>query len=246
VFVSPNNRVSERLRGVRERIRQAAARADRDPAEVTLVAVSKTFPPEAILPLAEAGQRVFGESRVQEAQAKVPRVASVWSGDPLTWRLVGHLQRNKVRPALAVFDTVDSVDSTRLLVELERSAARVGRRLPVLLQFNCAGEASKSGFDPDALDPVLGALRSLDAVAPGGLMTIGPRQGGLPAAREAFRRLRQVRDALEQGLGKALPDLSMGMSGDFEVGIEEGATLVRVGTALFGERGSPEKEQYRG
>ena len=226
----------ERLIAVRERIARAAVRAGRDPGTVGLVAVSKTVAPARVLELAAVGHCVFGENRVQEGMGKIPPVAAGWSGPALTWRLVGHLQRNKARAAVELFDWIDSVDSIRLLEALDLEGARRGRAVRVLLQVNCSGESSKSGFRPEDMAAAAAGLRSLEFVAAAGLMTIGPLDPDPESARPAFRRLREVRDELEQRSGQPLPELSMGMSGDLEIGIEEGATLVRVGTALFGAR----------
>lgn len=228
---------STRLQAVRERIAGAARRAGRDPGGIALVAVSKTFPAADVLELAGLGHRVFGENRVQEARVKIPEVQAAWAGEPLTWRLVGHLQRNKVRTALQVFDTVDSVDSLRLIDALAGEAERRETVIPVELEFNCSGEAAKTGFPPDGVEEVAARLRDEARLDVRGLMTIGPLAEDPETARPAFRRLREIRDELQERLGKTLPELSMGMSGDLEVGIEEGATVVRVGTALFGERG---------
>lgn len=228
--------VRDRLAAVRQRIRRAAERAGRDPETIALVAVSKTFAAEPVAELLRAGQVVFGENRVQEARDKIPAVAALWGGPPPLWRLIGHLQRNKVRQALALFDAVDSVDSIRLLEVIARESAGKGVAVPILLEFNCSGEASKEGFDPAAVAEVAGRLKSIEGVDPQGLMTIGPLADDPEAARPAFRRLRELREALADRLGRALPILSMGMSGDLEIGIQEGATMVRVGTALFGVR----------
>lgn len=225
-----------RLRAVRERIRTAAEGAGRDPEGILLVAVSKTWSAEHVLELARAGQRVFGENRVQEAVAKISEVAGGWDGPRLAWRLIGHLQRNKVKAALDVVDGVDSIDSFRLLAAVSAEAGRRGRRVPVLLEFNCSGEASKGGFEPGDLDRVAVEARDRPGLEVRGLMTIGPLAPEPEAARPAFRRLRELRQDLEQRWGAELPELSMGMSGDLEIGIEEGATVVRVGTALFGSR----------
>jgi len=234
----PSAGPAERLEAVRSRIRRAAERAGRDPAGITLVAVSKTFPAERVLELAAAGQRIFGENRVQEARDKLPAIREAWSGAPLTWRLIGHLQRNKVKQALELFDTVDSVDSFRLLDTVAGEAARTGRTVPVLLEFNCSGEASKGGFEPEEFEALVRRLAEAPAgVDPRGFLTIGPLADDPEAARPAFRRLREIRDRFQDRLGREFPELSMGMSGDMEIGIEEGATQVRVGTALFGSRG---------
>jgi len=228
-----------RLDRVLERIQRAAARAGRDPGDVRLIAVSKTMPADRVLALASLGQRVFGENRVQEAASKIPEVTNAWIGPALEWRMIGHLQRNKLRPALSIFQSIDSVDSLRLLDALEGEAAAAGRSLPVLLQFNCSGEASKGGLGSDDVAGIVDRLRHRKNVIPQGLMTMGPLAPDPEASRPAFRELALLRDRLEQSLGHGLRELSMGMSGDLEVGVEEGATLVRVGTALFGERGGP-------
>jgi pyridoxal phosphate enzyme (YggS family) len=227
---------AERLSAVRERLGRAAERSGRDPAGISLVAVSKKFPPARVIALAEAGQLVFGENRVQEAREKIPATNELWTGPALTWRMVGHLQRNKVRQALDVFDTLDGVDSFRLLDAVEAEAERRDQSVPVLLEFNCSGEAAKSGFDPAEKDEVARRIRELKRVEIRGLMTMGPLADDPETARPAFRMLREIREALEQAAGRALPELSMGMSDDLEVGVEEGATMVRVGTALFGPR----------
>ena len=225
-----------RLDRVRERIQRSAERAGRNPDDITLIAVSKTMPADRVLELAALGQRVFGENRVQEAAVKIPEVANAWTGPELTWRMIGHLQRNKLRPALQVFQTIDSVDSLRLLDALHD--AHAGSPLPILLEFNCSGETSKGGLGADDLPGLVDRLTRYQNLAPQGLMTMGPLDPDPETARPAFRKLVTFRDRLEQTLGTRLKDLSMGMSGDLEVGVEEGATLVRVGTALFGERGA--------
>jgi pyridoxal phosphate enzyme (YggS family) len=225
-----------RLDRVQERIQRAAERAGRTPAEITLVAVSKNMPARRVLALAALGQRVFGENRVQEAASKIPDVASEWKGAPPQWRMIGHLQRNKIRPALALFDTIDSVDSLRLLEALDRDAATSGRAFPVLLEFNCSREATKGGLRSNDVPALLECIRNLSALVPEGLMTMGPVAMDPEASRPAFRELAGLKERLEQSLGRRFAHLSMGMSGDLEVGVEEGATLVRVGTALFGER----------
>jgi len=226
-----------RLDRVRERIQRAAERAGRNPDDVTLIAVSKTMPADRVLALAAIGQRVFGENRVQEAAIKIPEVAKAWTGPALEWRMIGHLQRNKLRPALSAFQTIDSVDSLRLLDALDGEAAALGRPLRLLLQFNCSGEVRKGGLGSDDMPALVERLRQLVNVAPEGLMTMGPLAPDPESSRPAFRELATLKDRLEQALGTRLTELSMGMSGDLEVGVEEGATLVRVGTALFGERG---------
>ncbi len=218
--------VAQRLEQVRERIAAACQRAGRSPREVSIVAVAKGFPPEAIREAWEAGVRHLGENRVQEALAKRPHLQDL----PLTWHMVGHLQTNKVKAALELFDIIQSVDSLRLAQELDR---RASRPVPVLLEVNVAGEASKFGFSPDELPHVWPRLRDLPNLEVRGLMTVAPIADDPEAVRPVFRRLREMAEAL------GLRELSMGMSDDFEVAIEEGATMVRLGRAIFGERPRP-------
>jgi pyridoxal phosphate enzyme (YggS family) len=227
---------ADRIHQVKDRIARAAERVGRDPGTVQLVAVSKTFPPERVVDLAEAGLHVFGENRVQETLGKRPRVEELLPGAALCWRLIGHLQRNKARQAVALFDTIDSVDSLRLLTTLDREAGLAGKVLPVLLQFNCSGEPQKSGFDPGDWEEVGERVPEAKEISVQGVLTVA-RHGRDPAeAREDFVRLRDIRERLEGTWGRTLPDLSMGMSHDLEIAVEEGATQVRVGSALFGPR----------
>ena len=222
----------QRLDGVLDRIAAAAGRAGRDPGDVRLVAVSKTFPPEAIDVALRAGVAIFGENRVQEALAKAALCGSA------EWHLVGRLQRNKVRHALSLFTTIHSVDSIPLLHDIARVQEETGRRPKLLLEVNVAGESSKIGFNPKSVREAVRealAIGGLDLV---GLMTVPPWVPDPDMSRPRFRALRALRDALQDETGAALPELSMGMSGDFEVAVEEGATFVRVGTALFGKRAS--------
>ena len=216
----------------------AAARAGRNPDEVTLVAVSKTMPLEAIRAAWLAGQRVFGENRVQEAIEKASLWRERWPGDPISWHLIGHLQTNKVRDVVGAFDLVHSVDSLRLATALDQRARATGAVVPVLLEVHLSGEASKFGIEPDEVLPTVAAMRGLAGLRIGGLMTIAPYGTPGEAARPYFRALRALRDRLRAAApDSTLSDLSMGMTEDFEVAIEEGATLVRVGRAIFGERG---------
>lgn len=210
----------------------AAATARRGgAAPVVLVAVSKAHPPEAITEAVEAGQTLFGENRVQEARAKIA-VAPARA----RWHFIGRLQKNKIRQALPLFELLHSVDSAELAREIDRVAGEEGARPRVLLEVNLAGEASKLGFDPSRLREQLEALLALPRLHVEGLMTIPPPVSQPEDSRRYFAELRELRDALERDFHVKLPELSMGMSSDFTVAIEEGATLVRVGTALFGPR----------
>jgi hypothetical protein len=225
-----------RLAALRERIAAAARRAGRDPGEITLVGVSKRVPAERVATAVAAGLRDVGESFVQEARAKIPDVAARVA-EPPRWHLVGRLQRNKARDAAALFDWVHGVDREDLARELDRRAGQAGRKLAVLLQVNLSGEAQKGGAAPEAVPGLLAACGALAALEVRGLMTVPAAAEDPEAARPAFARLRALRDALRAAPGgDGLVHLSMGMSHDFEVAVEEGATMVRVGTALFGTR----------
>jgi pyridoxal phosphate enzyme (YggS family) len=221
------------LASIQQRIAAACTRADRDPASVTLVAVAKGHPPETVRAAAELGLRLFGENRVQEAKAKMPLCPG-----RLSWHMIGHLQTNKARDAVELFEMIQSLDSLHLAQELNRRAEQAGKRLPVLLEVNVAGEASKFGYAPDRLLAELTALNALPRLEIHGLMTLAPWTPDPEKVRPVFRRLRELKVQCEQRLGAPLPHLSMGMSGDFEVAIEEGATIIRLGTALFGARGA--------
>ena len=222
--------VAERLQAVRLRIADACARAGRSPDGVTLVAVTKGFPPEAVREAAAAGVRHFGENRIQEAQAKLPALGAL-SPKP-TWHMVGHLQTNKVKTALNLFDIIQSVDSFHLAEAINRRAPQPDR-VPVLLEVNVAAEPAKYGFSPDELPSQAEAIRRLPGLDVRGLMTVAPMTDDRERLRPIFRRLRQLAQSLQ------LPELSMGMTDDFETAVEEGATIVRVGRAIFGERNQP-------
>lgn len=219
---------------VHERIRAACERAGRPPDSVTLVAVSKGQPPDAVRAAAGLGQFVFGENKVQEAKAKIPLCPA-----RLRWHMIGHLQTNKCRDAVSLFEMVHSVDSLHLAEELQKQADKHGRTLPVLLEVNIAGEASKFGYAPEQLLADLPAINALGRIEIHGLMTMAPWSPNPGRARPVFCRARELKERCENLLGAPLPHLSMGMTGDFEAAIEEGATLVRIGTALFGERPRP-------
>jgi PLP dependent protein len=223
--------IEENLARVREQIAVAAARAGRVKEEIELVAVSKTHPAEKVQAAFEAGQTLFGESRVQEARAKIPLLPS-----RLRWHFIGHLQKNKIRHALPLFELFHGIDSLAVAQEMHRVAEEEGMHPRVLLEVNLAGEASKHGFAPEELQRDLEPTLSLGRLTVEGLMTIPPLAPEAEASRHYFVALRELRDKLETEFNVRLPQLSMGMSGDFPIAIEEGATLVRVGTAIFGER----------
>ncbi len=222
---------ADRLSVVQGQIIDAAARAGRDPGEITLIAVSKTHSPEAVRDAMDAGHFLFGESRVQEARAKIPEVSS-----RAHWHFIGHLQKNKIRHALPLFELLHSVDSAELAADIDRVAGEAGVHPRVLLEVNVAGEGSKFGFSPAKLRADLEQLLALDRLQIEGLMAIPPVAAEAEHSRKYFVALRELRDRLQEEFRLPLPQLSMGMSGDFPIAIEEGATLVRVGTALFGTR----------
>ncbi|MDR1080212.1 MAG: YggS family pyridoxal phosphate-dependent enzyme [Deltaproteobacteria bacterium] len=223
----PKEEAARRLLDVRTRIDRAAERAGRAPGSVTLLAVSKTFPAEAVDGFIEAGQLEFGESYVQEARDKIPQVRGL-----AVWHFIGHLQVNKARYAAKLFDAVHALDTLELAAELAKRLRQESRTLDVYVQVNVSGEGSKSGMPPEALPAFLDGLKGYGELVPVGLMTMPPFDPDPETARPHFRRLRELRDSV----CPRLSGLSMGMSGDYEVAVEEGATVVRVGTALFGNR----------
>lgn len=230
------NSIAENLERVRGQITQAAEKAGRTAGDIELVAITKTHPPEKVREAIEAGHTLFGESRVQEARAKIPELSS-----NLRWHFVGHLQKNKIRHALSLFELFHSVDSLALAQEMNRIAADEGMRPRVLLEVNVAGEGSKFGFAPDKLREQMEALLALQRLSILGLMTIPPLADKEEASRTYFVRLRELRDRLQVEFRVDLPQLSMGMTQDFTIAVEEGATLVRVGTAIFGERSKKQR-----
>lgn len=227
-----SNSLAVNLERVRERIARAAERAGRRAEEITFVAVSKTFSADAIRAAYEAGLRAFGENRVQEFESKQPKLGDLADA---VWHLIGHLQSNKARRAVHLFHRVDSIDSLALAQKLD-SAAEESKRLPVLIEVHLGGEATKSGVAEADLATLVGDIEKLSHLELRGLMTIPPYCDDPEAARFYFRKLRELRDGISQRIGRTLPALSMGMSHDFEVAIEEGATEIRIGTALFGQR----------
>lgn len=223
--------LADRLAAVRSQIAEAAARAGRNADEITLVAVSKTHPPEAVAEAIDAGQLLFGESRVQEARAKIPLLPG-----RARWHFIGHLQRNKIRHALPLFELLHGIDSLELARDVDRIAGEAGVFPKVLLEINVAGEATKFGFTPAKLREQLEEVLALDRLQIDGLMCIPPPGPRPEDSRKYFVALRELREALQTEARLPLPQLSMGMSGDYAVAAEEGATLVRVGTAIFGDR----------
>jgi pyridoxal phosphate enzyme (YggS family) len=224
--------IAANLSIVREQIGEAAERAGREAAAVRLVAVSKTFPPEAVMQARAAGQLVFGENRVQEAEAKIPSV-----GDPtLEWRLIGHLQSNKARRAVELFSAIETVDTPKLAAALDRIAGEMGKRMPVLIEVNVAEETQKAGVAPAGLSRLIDFVSELQHLELRGLMAIPPYDEEPEKSRPYFRRLARLLEEVNRGRHEPLRDLSMGMSHDFKVAVQEGATLVRLGTAVFGSR----------
>ena len=224
------------LDSVQERIAAACARAGRDPASVILLAVSKGQPPERVRALADLGLMLFGENKVQEAKLKIGQCPG-----RLRWHMIGHLQSNKCRDAVHFFETIQSVDSLDLAQELNKCADKAAKTVRVLLEVNVAGEATKYGFPPERLLAQFAEINALRRLEIHGLMTIAPWTPEPEKVRPVFQQLRALKTQCEQLLGAPLPHLSMGMSGDYEVAIEEGATIVRIGTALFGSRAQAAK-----
>ena len=225
------NSIARNLERVREQIVKAAAKSGRSIDDVELVAITKTHPADKVREAIDAGQSLFGESRVQEARTKIPLLPS-----NLRWQFVGHLQKNKVRHALPLFELFHSVDSLALAREMNRIAEEDGMYPRVLLEVNVSGEGSKFGFNPGTLRAELEPVMDLHRLSVEGLMTIPPLSIEPEMSRKFFVQLRELRDALEKEFNVKLHHLSMGMTNDFPIAVEEGATLVRVGTAIFGER----------
>jgi pyridoxal phosphate enzyme (YggS family) len=228
----------ENLISIQQRIRTASARVGRDPASVTLLAVSKTHPPATIEAAVNCGLFNFGENKIQEARAKIPLCPS-----KARWQFIGHLQSNKVRDAVELFEMIQTVDSLGIAREISKRAEQAAKTMPILLEVNVAGEASKFGYPPAKLLAELAELNELPRIEIHGLMAIPPFSPLPEKSRPYFQRLRELKTEAEKILGCLLPHLSMGMSGDFEVAIEEGATIIRIGTALFGERSSRVRQE---
>ncbi len=224
--------IERNLKAVHERVRAALERGGRGEDGVRLMAVSKTWPAEAVEAAAEAGQTLFGENRVQELQEKVPALPG-----HLEWHLIGHLQKNKIRKVLPLVSEIHSVDSLELARQIDRIGGEEGVHPVGYLEINLAGESTKYGFEPGTLEAQMEDLLGLSRLEIAGLMIIPPLRPELEATRRDFVALREFRDRLEAKFGVRLPGLSMGMSHDFEIAIEEGSTIVRVGSAIFGPRG---------
>ncbi len=225
--------IGEAIREVRGRVEEAARRAGRSAEDVRLCAVTKNVSPEAIEEAFREGQRLFGENRVQEARRKIP------SGPVgAEWHMIGHLQTNKVRDAVRLFACIQSLDSLHLAEAIQKRLEFEGkdRTLPVLVEVNCSGEETKYGIRPDELPPLLESMGGLDRLEIRGLMTVGPLSVDPDDSRRAFALLRELRDEARRSTGLPLQELSMGMSADFEIAVEEGSTMVRIGSAIFGGR----------
>ncbi|HET6886302.1 MAG TPA: YggS family pyridoxal phosphate-dependent enzyme [Candidatus Udaeobacter sp.] len=229
--------IAENLESVREQITQAAAKTGRAINEIELVAITKTHSAEKVREAVDVGHTLFGESRVQEARAKIPELPS-----NLRWHFVGHLQKNKIRHALPLFELFHGVDSLALAEEMDRIAAEEGEHPRVLLEVNVAGEGSKFGFKADTLRAEIESLVALPRLSIEGLMCIPPLAEEAEGSRKFFVQLRDLRNSLEKEFAVKLPQLSMGMTQDYWIAVEEGATLVRVGTAIFGERSKRQKD----
>ncbi len=225
------SQISENLINIHSRIQDAAHRVGRQVSDVRLVAVSKTYPPAVIQEAWNAGQHVFGENRVQDALPKIAELPA-----EAEWHFIGHLQSNKIRKALPAFTLIHGVDNLELAQQINRIAGEMGLTAKILLEINVSGESSKFGFSPTDLRQNLEGLLCLPNIRINGLMTMAPYSEDPETARPVFSKLRILRDELAAQSGQALPELSMGMSGDFEVGIEEGATIVRIGSSIFGHR----------
>ena len=241
--VAIKDAIKDNLAQVNRRIAEAAGRAGRDSSEITLVAVTKNVPVELIRLAVDAGVTILGENRVQEAESKVGKIdgqdgQSAQNGR-LSWHMIGHLQRNKAKKAVALFDAIQSVDSLDLALEIDKRAAEASKRIDVYVEVNTSGEASKFGARPEESVDLVGRMSHLRHISVRGLMTIGALTDDEQAIRACFRRLRDLREQIQRSNfeGVGIDYLSMGMTSDFEIAIEEGSNMVRIGTAIFGPRG---------
>jgi pyridoxal phosphate enzyme (YggS family) len=229
--------LAESLQNIQRRMREACDRSVRDPSSVTLLAVTKGQPPEAIMEVGRLGLTLFGENKIQEAKAKIPLCSGL-----SRWQMIGHLQSNKVRDAIQLFEMIQSVDSLGLAEEISKRAGQAGKTMPILLEVNLAGEASKFGYKPESLLSDLSRINALPRLEIHGLMTVPPYTTDPNRLRPIFKQMRELKQRCEENLEAPLLHLSMGMSGDFEIAIEEGATIIRIGTALFGTRARARNE----
>lgn len=230
--------IATNLKSIQDRINTALLRSGRKEGACELLIVSKTWPAECVADVITTGCLSYGENKVQEAEQKAPRLNEL-TGKPLNWHLIGHLQRNKVRKALSIFQTIHSIDSLKLARYTSNIALEIGVKPDVYIQVDLAGESSKTGYEVEALKEEFSELCSLEGFKIKGLMCIPPVADNPEGIRPWFAKLRNLRDDLESQAGISLPGLSMGMSGDFEIAIEEGSTIVRVGSAIFGSRNYP-------
>ena len=229
--------LADNLAKIQQQIQTACERTGRDPASVTLMAVSKGHPPETVRAAADLGLTLFGENKVQEGKAKIPLCPF-----RLHWHMIGHLQSNKCRDAVHFFEMLHGVDSVTLAQEINKCADKSAKTMPILLEVSVAAESSKFGYAPQALLEDLKTLNALPRLEIHGLMAIPPWSPDPERSRPYFRLLRELKGRCEDQLGAPLPQLSMGMSNDFEVAIAEGATMIRIGSALFGDRPKPREE----
>jgi pyridoxal phosphate enzyme (YggS family) len=223
--------IESNLAQIRRNIEAACVRTGRNPSEILLLPVSKGHSADEVRAAADLGLNIFGENKVQEARAKISQCPG-----RLRWHMIGHLQSNKCRDAVHFFQMIESVDSLDLAAELNKAAEKSARHIPILLEVNVAGEGTKFGFKPEEVLELIESINSLSRLEIHGLMTIAPYSNDAEKVRPVFKRLRELKDQCSQKLGAPLPHLSMGMSGDYQVAIEEGATIIRIGTALFGPR----------
>jgi len=224
--------IAENLLRVRQQVDETAANCDRDPAEIRILAVSKTMPSNRILEAYACGQRMFGENRVQEVREKIPGIEP----SDIIWHFIGHLQSNKSRIAVELFDVIQSVDSAKLAKRLNRHCEELGKALEIFIQVNISGESRKSGIGPEQVPELVRVIEQLPNLHLSGLMTIPPFFEDPEKVRPYFRRMKELQDELNQDREQPLWELSMGMSGDFRVAVEEGATIIRLGTVIFGPR----------
>ncbi len=232
---SENNTLIERLTEIYKKMTYAAMRAGSNPESIKLIAVTKTIKEETVIDAFNAGARIFGENRVQEAKSKIEEISKLNESQNMSWHLIGHLQKNKAKIAIHLFDLIHSVDSYNLTEELNKHAAAIGKVQKILVQVKLSDEENKYGVLDDDLVELLEKINRLDNIKVDGLMTMTPFFKDREMTRPYYARLKHLKDLLEQS-GYKLQELSMGMSNDYEIAIEEGATMVRIGTALFGER----------